>query len=526
MKKKFFLGVVSSVLIITVIGAGIWSWRDGKKDEREVYVSNVAGMQLTMGSGLWNRYTGVAETQQTWDLEFQSDKNIAEWYVEEGQEVAEGTALFMGSGLWNRYTGVAETQQTWDLEFQSDKNIAEWYVEEGQEVAEGTALFRYDTAKTQESLAQIQLDLETIANDKQNLHQQIEALEKAKKKAEKEEQVSYDIELLNAQASLKTKDLEEMNKRKEMESLQKVVDTATVSSPIAGMIKSLNKTGDKRNSNGEMAPFVSVVGTGGIRIKGMVNELNVASLEKDASVIVRSRADERMTWKGTISQIDVKAPQNSMNMSGSGESTQYPFYVNMENTDGLMLGQHVLVEMDYGQEEEREGIWLDEFMIVDSDTMPYVWADNGNGKLEKRNVVLGEYDKERSQYEITSGLSQSDWIMPYVWADNGNGKLEKRNVVLGEYDKERSQYEITSGLSQSDWITFPENNLEEGDVTLKSEAGKMGSVNPQTDEAESEEMDKEENGDDALEVPDQEGVMENESVILGALNFEKQIKVV
>lgn len=437
MKKKFFLGVVSSVLIITVIGAGIWSWRDGKKDEREVYVSNVAGMQLTMGSGLWNRYTGVAETQQTWDLEFQSDKNIAEWYVEEGQEVTEGTALF-----------------------------------------------RYDTAKTQESLAQIQLDLETIANDKQNLHQQIEALEKAKKKAEKEEQVSYDIELLNAQASLKTKDLEEMNKRKEMESLQKVVDTATVSSPIAGMIKSLNKTGDKRNSNGEMAPFVSVVGTGGIRIKGMVNELNVASLEKDASVIVRSRADERMTWKGTISQIDVKAPQNSMNMSGSGESTQYPFYVNMENTDGLMLGQHVLVEMDYGQEEEREGIWLDEFMIVDSDTMPYVWADNGNGKLEKRNVVLGEYDKERSQYEITSGLSQSDWI------------------------------------------TFPENNLEEGDVTLKSEAGKMGSVNPQTDEAESEEMDKEENGDDALEVPDQEGVMENESVILGALNFEKQIKVV
>ena len=437
MKKKFFLGVVSSVLIITVIGAGIWSWRDGKKDEREVYVSNVAGMQLTMGSGLWNRYTGVAETQQTWDLEFQSDKNIAEWYVEEGQEVAEGTALF-----------------------------------------------RYDTAKTQESLAQIQLDLETIANDKQNLHQQIEALEKAKQKAEKEEQVSYDIELLNAQASLKTKDLEEMNKRKEMESLQKVVDTATVGSPIAGMIKSLNKTGDKRNSNGEMAPFVSVVGTGGIRIKGMVNELNVASLEKDASVIVRSRADERMTWKGTISQIDVKAPQNSMNMSGSGESTQYPFYVNMENTDGLMLGQHVLVEMDYGQEEEREGIWLDEFMIVDSDTMPYVWADNGNGKLEKRNVVLGEYDKERSQYEITSGLSQSDWI------------------------------------------TFPENNLEEGDVTLKSEAGKMGSVNPQTDEAESEEMDKEENGDDALEVPDQEGVMENESVILGALNFEKQIKVV
>ena len=145
--------------------------------------------------------------------------------------------------------------------------------------------------------------------------------------------MSYDIELLNAQASLKTKDLEEMNKRKEMESLQKVVDTATVSSPITGMIKSLNKTGDKRNSNGEMAPFVSVVGTGGIRIKGMVNELNVASLEKDASVIVRSRADERMTWKGTISQIDVKAPQNSMNMSGSGESTQYPFYVNMENTD-------------------------------------------------------------------------------------------------------------------------------------------------------------------------------------------------
>ena len=48
---------------------------------------------------------------------------------------------------------------------------------------------------------------------------------------------------------------------------------------------------------------------------------------------------------------------------GSG-SSNYPFYVELESSEGLLMGQHVYMEMDYGQGEKREdGLWLDEYMI-------------------------------------------------------------------------------------------------------------------------------------------------------------------
>ena len=45
-----------------------------------------------------------------------------------------------------------------------------------------------------------------------------------------------------------------------------------------------------------------------------------------------------------------------------------------------MLGQHVYVELNLGQNEKKAGIWLEEYYICDADSNPYVWADNGRGK--------------------------------------------------------------------------------------------------------------------------------------------------
>ena len=76
-----------------------------------------------------------------------------------------------------------------------------------------------------------------------------------------------------------------------------------------------------------------------------------------------------------------------------------------------MLGQHVYIEMDEGQEEKKEGIWLSEFYIMDADTnSPYVWAADENKRLEKRSVVLGQYDENLGEYEIADGLTKKDCI--------------------------------------------------------------------------------------------------------------------
>ena len=101
-----------------------------------------------------------------------------------------------------------------------------------------------------------------------------------------------------------------------------------------------------------------------------------------------------------------------------------------------MLGQHVYVEPDIGQQEVKTGIWLSDYFINDVDSNPYVWADDGNGKLEKRSVTLGTHDENMMEYQITDGLKEEDAI------------------------------------------TFPEDGLEEGMKAVVSTDGSLGQSNP------------------------------------------------
>ena len=116
-------------------------------------------------------------------------------------------------------------------------------------------------------------------------------------------------------------------------------------------------------------------------------------------MIIRSRVDSSKTWKGTMGSVDLdNSTSNSSSdmamfgMSSASDdqtsSSTYPFYVNLDSSEGLMLGQHVYIEPDEGQDEKKSGIWLNDYFIVDADTdSPYVWIANGQNKLEKRDVI-------------------------------------------------------------------------------------------------------------------------------------------
>lgn len=99
-----------------------------------------------------------------------------------------------------------------------------------------------------------------------------------------------------------------------------------------------------------------------------------------------------------------------MSDGGNNTSSKYPFYVELDGADGLMLGQHVFIEPNYGQNEQRDGIWLMESYFVFDGNDAYVWAMNSRNKLEKRKVELGEHDENLMEYEVVSGLSKEDCI--------------------------------------------------------------------------------------------------------------------
>lgn len=352
-------------------------------------------------------------------------------------------------GIQQRFSGVVEPQQTYEVTLQQDKTVKEVLVEKGQDVTIGTPLFTYDTEQAQSDLAQAELDLDRLKNDIVNLNEQISTLEKEKRSASEDEKLNYTTQIQTAQNDIKKTEYSIKSKNMEIEQLKNSIENATVVSEVSGVIKSINQSGSQTSyyDDGSSNAFITILETGEYRVKGTVNEQNIYSVVEGQPVIIRSRVDDSV-WYGTMGAVDTENGQTGNEDSyyyygtsdSENQSSKYPFYVTLDYDDGLMLGQHVYIEMDMGQDDEKTGLWLPDYFICDIDTDPYVWADNGHGKLEKRFIVLGEYNMDLMEYEILDGLTLEDAI------------------------------------------TFPEDVLEEGMATQISMDGMMGAQIPMDDD--------------------------------------------
>ena len=320
------------------------------------------------------------------------------------------------AGVSNRYNGVVETQDSYEVNVDSSRTISEIKVEVGDEVEEGQTLVTYDTSDLTMKIEQAKLELEGIQNEIDNYNKQIDTLTKEMEKVDESERYDYTTQIQNIQNSIAQKQFDMESKKLEISKEQKQVSSSSVVSKVAGVVKEINEKGV--DSNGNSAPFMTILQTGEYRIKGSIDEQNVWMLSEGQEVVIRSRVDSTETWSGTIGKIDTESPQQgndngyySTSSSGDTQSaSKYPFYVDLDSVDGLILGQHVYIELDQGQEEVKEGLWLYGSYIVQDEDTPYVWAANEKNRLEKRYIELGEYDADMDEYEIVSGLTEDDYI--------------------------------------------------------------------------------------------------------------------
>lgn len=314
----------------------------------------------------------------------------------------------------NRYSGVVESSETVDINQDGNKSITEMYVEVGQKVRKGDKLFSYDTTEASNSIAQKKLDIEAQNNEIAAQNNTIEdykaELNKGGDKVEIQARIneaSYAIR--QAQNTIKAT-------QTEIDQLNKQIENSTVLSTIDGIIKEVNREGGTDES-GNKKPLVSITQTSDFRVKGSISEMG--SISEGTNVIVRSRINEDQIYKGTVTKVETDPQSNSNNnfsRADSGESaSKYPFYVSLDNTKGLKLGQHVYIEVDNGQSTKKKGIWLDaSFIVSDDNGNSYVWVSE-RGKLKKRKVELGKSDEETHTTKIKSGLSEDDYI---AWADD------------------------------------------------------------------------------------------------------------
>lgn len=447
--------VVTFLVLGIIAGAGYGAYRTG-------YLQKYTGKYL----GKWIPALAVEETEGEGRISSTAEDAV---YLD---KVSVLMGLTSGDGLLEKFSGKVEPQETKKYSIASGRTVDKTYVQEGDEVKKGDRLFTYDVDSMKDKLEQAKIDLERLQNSVDVSEAKAQELEKQLQNANTPEKK---LQALEEQNSLKQEKLELKSKKNTIDSINDQIKNSTVVSDIDGIVKTVNQNMASGSDDGNYgdnsdSSYITLLKVGTYRVKASCNEQNIKAIMTGERVLVYSRIDDSQIWKGTISEIKTDQPsgdsesQDSMMQDSGSGSSSYPFYVELDSSDGLMLGQHVYLEQDIGQADRKPGIWLEDYYFeTDDDGSSYVWAAASDNTLEKRKVTLGETDEESGKVNVSEGLSEDDYICQP--ADNLKEGLpvaynDETSLPEGGEEYLYEETDAYDGSYDPDSLGLDEDNLE------------------------------------------------------------------
>jgi len=315
----------------------------------------------------------------------------------------------------DRFAGIVVSENVTEIKKDSEKTVKELLVSAGDDVREGQILFSYDTEEVQLTLDKQRLELEQLQGTLKSHQDKITTLQRQSNNTSGTTKLKYTLEIQSAQIDLKETEIKIKAKEKEIARSEELLANVEVVSPINGRIQNISESGS--DQNGEPRAYITIQQVGSYRIKGVLGELQRGGIMEGDELTILSRTDDSVTWSGTVTLVDYENPTQGndsdryygMSSDEMTTASKYPFYVEIENTDGLILGQHVYMERRQ-EEGVPVGIGISSaFISYDDNGMPFVWADNG-GKLEKRSVELGEYNPMNDIQDVLGGITREDYL--------------------------------------------------------------------------------------------------------------------
>lgn len=417
---------------------------------KKVIIGTVAGITAAAiaagGVFLWKRSSNGSSTDGLAYVTAVSEINTAVSFTENMQ-----------------FAGVVEPQEIKEIKADLSKVISKISVEEGDYVKAGDPLFTYDIEAMELELSQGEVEIERMQNEISSSEQQIAQLESEKYNASADDQLTYTTQIQSLETEIAKTKYDIKTKEIELEKLKKTIKNATVKAEISGTVQSL-KTVEHLQSDGSDV-IMKIMSDGEFRVKCTISEQNMYMISTDKAATVHSRIDDTM-WSGTITEIGAEAESNQNNMYYMNDemttASKYPFYITLDSSDGLMLGQHITVTPEQGSTIEKSGIWLySDYVITDEDGDSFVWAVGSSDKLEKRKVELGQSDEMMGDCEIVSGLENDDMIaFPSDSYKEGMRTTTNAEEVVGSED----EYPI-----EDDDMNFDEEMPLDGDIPLEDE---------------------------------------------------------
>ncbi|MBP7059360.1 MAG: efflux RND transporter periplasmic adaptor subunit [Lachnospiraceae bacterium] len=262
-----------------------------------------------------------------------------------GHDFDSGNADLIASAI---FTGVVEPEQSNDIKLDSDRQLDKILVQKGDSVKAGQQLFTYKTADLSLQIEQSKLELSAFNDSVTDLQNQVSSLEAEKSKATDDaSKLEYSSQIQDLTTQLKQAELNVKTKQAEIDSLNKKISSSIVTSPIDGIITNINAS----NNSSDGTAFMTILSSNAYRVKGTVDELNISMLAAGTPVTFRSRINDKK-WTGKITKVDTESTvQNNNQMMGysdnsnTQQASKYNFYASIDTPDGLMIGQHLYVEL-------------------------------------------------------------------------------------------------------------------------------------------------------------------------------------
>lgn len=324
-------------------------------------------------------------------------------------------AAMGGIAPGDRFPGLVVSENVTEITRDTEKTIAELLVKEGDDVTEGQALFSYDTDALQLTLDKQRLELEQLDATIDNYYAQIAILERDRNRASANNKLQYTIEIQSTQLDLKEAEINMKTKEAELAASETLMQNATVVSPVGGRVQSISESGT--DNFGNALPYITIQQAGSYRVKGTLGELQRGGIVEGNRMKIVSRTDPDTVWTGTVTLVDYESPSQGgdmdryygMNTDEMSNSSKYPFYVELDSTEGLILGQHIYMELETEEDTAASVSISSAFFAYEEDGSTYVWAEK-RGKLEKRPVTLGDYNPMQDTYQVLEGLTEEDYI--------------------------------------------------------------------------------------------------------------------
>lgn len=329
--------------------------------------------------------------------------------------VVQVSMLTRAGAAGDSYAGVVISENAVQIQRDGNQTVDELFVAEGDTVREGDRLFSYDANALDLTLDKQELELDRLEAEVKAKKEQIKEVEKELKTATGDTKTQLNIQLRQLNAELTEASYEQEDLKDEIKYTRQMIRNAVVKSPIEGTIRKIDEGSDI---------YIIIQQAGAFQVQGALNELNVnAGIQPGARVEVVSRLDPDQIWTGVVTAVDYgNTTSNGYDSMYGGvdpltSSTGYPFYVTLDSVDGLLLGQHVYVRLAGVNAGSTGRVLVPESYLMDisydAETLiasAQVWCPDENQKLEKQEVILGEYQSDSGCYVILEGLTLDSYV--------------------------------------------------------------------------------------------------------------------